>query len=117
MIVMEIQNTTTADFTNISFWKKIRNNGKSAGKVIIEKVLMLYYSAMDKDTPKWAKGVILGALAYFIMPIDAIPDFIPVVGFSDDLITIIGAISAVAIHIKDEHKKKAKEITTSLFGD
>ena len=113
---MEIQNTYSATYTNLSFWKKIRNNGKFAGKILIEKVLMLYYSALDKDTPKWAKGVIIGALAYFIMPIDAIPDSIPVVGFSDDLITIIGAITSVAIHIKEEHKQKAKDITRVLFG-
>ena len=113
---MEYQNNEIAVFTNQSFWQKLKTNSKSAGKSIIEKVLMLYYSAMDKDTPKWAKGVIFGALAYFIMPVDAIPDFIPVAGYSDDLMTIIGAISVVAVHIKEEHKKKAKEISSVLFG-
>jgi uncharacterized membrane protein YkvA (DUF1232 family) len=109
-------NITSKDYNNKSFWLKVKNNGKSFGKVFAEKAFSLYYSARDKDTPKWAKGVIIGALAYFIMPLDAIPDFLPAVGYSDDLVTLATAIGVVAMHVKEEHTLKAKEISRKIFG-
>lgn len=67
-----------------SFWRKIRKHAIAAGKSIIRMALVLHYCLQDSDTPPWAKAVILGALGYFILPLDGIPDFTPVVGFSDD---------------------------------
>ena len=52
---------------------------------IVEKALWLYYTAEDKDTPKWAKATVFASLAYFVAPVDAIPDPTPVLGFTDDL--------------------------------
>jgi uncharacterized membrane protein YkvA (DUF1232 family) len=96
------------EFSDQSFWDKIKNFAVKAGKEVIEKALTLYYCFMDGDTPAWAKGVILAALGYFIAPIDAIPDMTPFVGYADDLGALILASTSVAAHIKKEHIDKAR---------
>ncbi len=95
--------------------KKIRVNWRRAGKRVVETALQLFFSFQDSETPRWAKGVILGALAYFITPLDTVPDFVPVLGFSDDLGVMLSAIAVVAIHIKDEHRKRAKDMAERIF--
>ena len=70
----------------------------------------------DPDTPQWACRVIKGALVYFVMPIDAIPDFIPFTGFADDLAVLVLAMALVVIHIKPEHRKMAEEKWESLWS-
>ena len=97
------------------FWRKIAKQSRGIGRKLSEILLVLYYSLTDKETPKWAKSVIVGALGYFIFPVDAIPDFIPVIGFTDDYGMIMSAIAVIAAHIKDEHKAKARRITEKLF--
>ena len=100
-------------YNEASFWKKVLRVGRKVGLRIVEKALILYYTMKDDDTPKWAKTVIMGALGYFLSPIDFIPDLTPILGYSDDWVVLIAAISAVTLHIKDEHKllalKKIKE--------
>ncbi|CAH0225827.1 YkvA family protein [Agrobacterium fabrum] len=66
-----------------------------------------YYCAIDRDTPLRAKGIILAALAYFIMPIDAVPDMLAVVGFTDDIAVITAALAMIRAHIKMEHYESA----------
>jgi uncharacterized membrane protein YkvA (DUF1232 family) len=98
------------------FWGKLKRYAKSAGYIIIEKVLTLYYTLQDGDTPKKEKTVILGALGYFILPLDLIPDFVPVTGFSDDLTAIAAAIYVVSQHIKPSHKELAGQKLQKIFG-
>lgn len=62
-----------------------------------------YYCAIDRDTPLRAKGIILAALAYFIMPMDAVPDVLAVIGFTDDIAVITAALAMIRAHIKMEH--------------
>ena len=102
-------------YSDSGFWRKIAKKSRSIGRKFSEILLVLYYSLTDKETPKWAKSVIVGALGYFIFPVDAIPDFIPVIGFTDDYGMIMSAIAVIAAHIKDEHKDKARRITEKLF--
>ena len=97
------------EYSDESFWDKVKNFAKKAGCEVIEKAIMLYYVAKDDDTPMTVKALIFGALGYFISPLDAIPDITPVVGFSDDLGVLAATISLVIASIKEEHKKKAKE--------
>ena len=94
-------------YSDRAFWKKVNRYGKKAGRELIELVLQLYYTSQSPTTPVWVKGVVLGALAYFINPIDAIPDITPVVGFSDDLTATLTAIASCGIHITPEIKKEA----------
>jgi uncharacterized membrane protein YkvA (DUF1232 family) len=78
---------------------------------------MLYYSLQDSDTPLWAKGIIVAALGYLIFPADAIPDFLPAVGYADDTGALVAAVGAVAFHIKPEHRKSAKAKIREWFAD
>ena len=97
------------DFEEESFWDKVWSVAKSAGKEVIGVALTMYYALIDEDTPTWARAVIVGALIYFVNPVDAIPDVIPGVGYSDDLAVLFAALATVAAHIKPEHRKRASE--------
>ena len=101
--------TTTNLAWNRSFWEKTSISLKTAGQSVLEKALCLYYAAQSPHTPTWAKGVIYGALAYFILPADAIPDFLPVVGYSDDFLALGAAFASVAMCITPEIKAQAEE--------
>ncbi|BCS55619.1 YkvA family protein [Geobacter sp. SVR] len=98
-----------------SFWEKIGNFAKKAGKELIEKALILFYTLQDPETPLWAKTVIVGALGYFVSPVDAIPDVVPIVGFTDDLTVLAGAIATVGACITSEHKRKAQNKISEWF--
>jgi uncharacterized membrane protein YkvA (DUF1232 family) len=103
-------------YSEESFWKKLGKHALRAGKTLVEKALQLFYVVQDPSAPKWAKGVALGALGYFISPIDAIPDFIPVVGYSDDLGVIVATLLTLNACITPEIKKKAQEKLANWFG-
>ena len=104
------------DFSSVSFWDKVKSQAAKAGKELIEKGLVLYYTWEDEDTPMFAKATIVAALGYFISPVDAVPDVLPVVGYSDDLAILVGALAAVAGSIKKSHKKAAKDKVDDIFG-
>ena len=104
------------NYTDAGFWDKVQNFAKDAGEGLLERALKMYYSATDDDTPLWAKTTIYGALGYFISPIDAVPDIVPVLGYSDDLTMIAAALAATAAHIKDEHVTRAKETLKQWFS-
>ena len=103
-------------YTEKGFWDKLNNHAKKAGSEVVEKALQLYYAADSPDTPTWAKTVIYGALVYLIAPLDLIPDFIPVGGFTDDLGILAGTLAAVVAHITPEIKKRASEKLDEWFG-
>src|SRR5690348_4376606 len=96
------------DFPRRSFWDKVKNHAKEAGKTVLTIALTLYYCAQDPKTPRWAKITIYGALTYFITPLDAIPDVTPLVGYTDDLGALAAAAGTVVAHVKPRHKRQAK---------
>lgn len=110
------ENDFSSAYSDDSFWEKAKGYAKVAGENVLEPALKMYYSALDADTPAWAKAAIIGALGYFISPIDAIPDVIPVVGYADDLGVLTAALATTAAHIKDEHVRKAKETLARWFS-
>ena len=95
---------------------KLTCSAKAAGVETIEKALILYYTLQDPKTPAWCKGVIGGALAYFISFIDGIPDLTPVLGYTDDLGVMVAAIATIASHISEENKLKSKEKAQKIFS-
>ena len=99
-----------------SLFEKISKFALVAGKKVIFQVLVLYYCLLDRDTPAWAKTTIIGALGYFIFPLDAIPDIITGIGYSDDFGVLVFAMGTVIAHIKEEHKERAKEQVSRIFG-
>ena len=89
-----------------SFWKKLL---RVAGKIpFAEELAAAYFCATDPMTPGRVKGVLIAALAYFVVPVDAIPDFIAGIGFTDDAAVLATAISIVSGHIKPRHQQKAR---------
>ncbi|MGI2260603.1 YkvA family protein [Shewanella sp. GXUN23E] len=104
-------------FTEQGFWRKLTDYARSAGREVVEKALWLYYAAQRPDTPKWARAVIYGALGYFIMPLDAIPDLTPMMGFTDDLGALAAAIGMVSLFIDEQVKAKSAQTMTRWFGD
>ena len=79
-------------------------------------VLLLYYTLQKPEVPKKTKAVIIGALGYFILPLDLIPDFIPIAGFSDDLTALVSAVVAVALYVDEDTKRRAKTRLQVWFG-
>jgi uncharacterized membrane protein YkvA (DUF1232 family) len=73
-----------------------------------EDLLSAYYCAFDRQTPRHVQAALLGAIAYFILPFDFIPDMLPVLGFTDDAAVLATAIRLVAAHITPEHREAAR---------
>ena len=74
-----------------------------------EDLLAAWYCAMDNKTPLKVRGTLLGALAYFILPLDLVPDFVLGLGFTDDMAVLFTAISLVRNHMTPAHRAKAQE--------
>ena len=90
----------------ISFWRKTRS--VAASIPFAEDLLAAYYCAFDRGTPLPVKTSLIGALAYFVLPFDAIPDVLPVLGFTDDAAVLATTIKLVASHIRPEHRVAAR---------
>ncbi len=103
-------------FDDTGFWRKVQRYALDAGREVIEKALWLYYAAQSARTPAWAKSVIYGALAYFVLPIDAIPDVIPAAGYTDDLGALAAAVETVITFIDDDVKARTRDTMQAWFG-
>ena len=88
------------------FWIKLKR--VLAKLPFAEDLLAAYYCAFDKQTPRHVQIALLGALAYFILPFDFIPDMLPVLGFTDDAAILATAIRMVSSHIMPEHREAAR---------
>jgi uncharacterized membrane protein YkvA (DUF1232 family) len=95
------------------FWQKLKATARKIP--FIDDLVSVYYCALDPATPLKSKAVLLGALAYFILPFDVVPDFIALLGFADDAAVLYAAIRAVAPHIKPEHRIRAKEALDKML--
>ena len=96
--------------------KKLKDCGKIVGKKLLHYVLTLYYALWEGSLSVKEKGMIIGALGYFILPLDAIPDFVPAVGYTDDAAALAGAIFAVVKCISPEIEAQAKAKLQEWFG-
>jgi len=105
------------NYSEEKFWGKLKKYGKKAGSSVVYAVLLLYYTLQKPDVPKKVKVVIVGALGYFILPIDVIPDFAVGLGFTDDLGAITFALIQIAMYIDQDVKMKAKEKLADWFGE
>jgi uncharacterized membrane protein YkvA (DUF1232 family) len=110
-------NAEQVTYSEESFWAKLKKFYFTAGKEVVEKALMLYYTAQNPGVPTWAKTVVVGALTYFISPVDAIPDILVGIGFTDDLGVFLAAIATVSIYVNAEAKAQAKQKMTDWFGN
>ncbi len=93
------------------FWR----TAKRAARHIpfMEEVVAGYYAALDSRTPFRVRATLFAALGYFVMPADMVPDFLALVGFTDDIAVLTAAITSVRPHIKAAHRKAAREALAS----
>ncbi|HFC00119.1 MAG TPA: DUF1232 domain-containing protein [Phaeodactylibacter sp.] len=103
-------------FSETKLWGKLKDFAKQAGQKTVYSALLLFYSFKRKETPRWAKNVILGALGYFISPIDGIPDLTPFLGYTDDLGVLSFGLVIIAGYINDEVRENARNRMTKWFG-
>ncbi len=90
------------------FWPKF---WETLGKIpFSEELAAAWYCAMDDTTPGRVKGILFAALAYFVLPTDLLPDFIAVIGFSDDATVLATAMGIVAAHVKPGHRRAAAKL-------
>jgi uncharacterized membrane protein YkvA (DUF1232 family) len=94
------------------FWRKLR--ALAASLPFAEDLLAAHYCAFDRQTPPHVKAVLLGAIAYFIVPSDLIPDYIPMIGFTDDAAVLATAINLVASHLRADHREAARRLLSRL---
>lgn len=99
-------------YVRASFWDKLK--GVAAKIPFAESAVAAFYCAVDPATPARVKLTLMGALAYFILPIDVVPDFIPLLGFGDDAAVLALAIKLVGDQITPEHRARARDMLASL---
>lgn len=99
--------TADDDSVRDGFWTTLRRAARQIP--FTHDVVAAYYCATDPNVPFRVRATLMGALAYFVAPIDAIPDVILGVGFSDDATVLLAAITLVATHITPDHRERAKK--------
>ena len=97
------------EYSETGFWDKVKGVAKKAGKEVIYNALKLYYALQSENISAKEKAMIVGALGYFIFPIDIIPDAIPLVGYTDDAALLLAVLSLLKESINEDVKKKAKD--------
>ena len=103
-------------YSEPSFKEKLRVYALAAGEAVVYRALLLYYAADRPETPKWAKAAVYGALGYFILPVDAMPDLIPGVGYVDDLGALMLAFGTIAAYVDENVRIKAQDKLRDWFG-
>ena len=102
-------------YNDHGFWKKLRHVAARVGAKVLYPALQLYFLLQSKEVPVKAKTLIIGALGYLILPADLIPDFIPALGFTDDLTALMVALRTVSKHLTPDINRQAKEQTDKLL--
>lgn len=105
------------EFNEDNFFSKIKNYGKIAGVSSVYATLILYYTYKDKTVPISAKAISLGALGYFILPTDLVPDILIGVGYTDDYIALITAIQSITMYVNDDIKLNARRRLDEWFDN
>ncbi len=94
------------------FWRKMA--GVASRIPFATDITAAYYCALDSRTPMKVRAVLFGALAYFIMPTDAMPDLLPMLGFTDDAAVLATALRLLAGHVRPEHRVAAEAALARL---
>lgn len=104
-------------YSQDGLWKKLSRLAKKGCEKILYLALLLYYVLVSEEVGIKEKATIIGALGYLIIPVDLIPDFIPMAGYTDDLAAMVAAYQMIRSNITPAIKAKAEEKSKSLFGD
>lgn len=103
-------------FSAEDFLDKVGKIAKKAGEKVVYLGLVLYYELTDPGVPVREKAMLVGALGYLLLPLDLIPDIIPLLGFTDDFAALVAAYRMVKANITDEIRAKAARTLSDWFG-
>jgi uncharacterized membrane protein YkvA (DUF1232 family) len=95
-------------YSEESLRRKLSRHARTAGEAVVERALQFHYALQKPELPHWARARIVGALGYFVLPLDAIPDIVPGAGYVDDFGVLALAFLTVAGHIDDDVRAKAR---------
>jgi uncharacterized membrane protein YkvA (DUF1232 family) len=104
-------------YSNESFWTKLKGFAGKAGVKVVYLALLLYYMLVDEAIDLKSKVTIAAGLGYFVLPFDLIPDFAPIIRFTDDLSVLIFTYSIVKTKINETHRIKARTTLQQWFRD
>ena len=104
-------------YSDASFLEKATKYGKLIGINALYKAVQLWFVMQKPDVPAGTKAVIMGALGYLIAPLDFLPDLLPVLGYTDDLVAITFALIKVQGYIDEEVESKSKKLLAKIFGE
>ncbi|MCP3928054.1 MAG: DUF1232 domain-containing protein [Bacteroidetes bacterium] len=104
-------------FSKTGFWNKLSQYARKIGLKSVYSALLMFYALLRKETPSWAKNIMLGTLGYLIAPIDAIPDLTPVLGFTDDIAVLSFGLVTVACYINEPVREKSRMKIKKWFGE
>ena len=104
-------------YNDSSFLDKVTKYGKLIGITALYKAVQLWFVLQKPDVPAGTKAVIMGALWYLIAPLDFLPDLLPVLGYTDDIVAITFALIKVQGYIDEEVERKSKKLLTKIFGE
>jgi len=93
-------------YSDTRFWTKVSRVARRAGYELLEKALWLHYAAQRPETPRWARVTAYGALGYFILPMDAVPDWLFGFGLTDDLGALTLSVVALSQYINDDVRRR-----------
>lgn len=110
-----MMNRYASCYSEESFMDKIRLEGREAGRTLCHKAFVLFFTLKRENLPEHIKQEIIGALGYFISPDDVIPDFVPAVGYTDDMDKIMDALMYVSEYVNEEVNQKASEMMQMFF--
>ena len=113
---MENLNKYKKEFSILKLWQKLAKVSKKLGVKVVYTILLLFFAYRRKDTPTWAKSIVLGTLGYFLSPIDAIPDLTPIIGYTDDIGVLSFGMVTIAAYINKDVKEKARATLSSWFN-
>lgn len=113
----EEMESASKHYSEEKFWNKLTKFAKKAGSSVVYAVLLLYFTLQKPEVPVKVKAIIIGALGYFILPFDLIPDVAVGVGYTDDLGALGVALLQVAMYIDEDIKNKAKDKLREWFGE
>ena len=104
-------------YSDANFLDKVKQYGKLIGINALYKAVQLWFVMQKPDVPAGTKAVIMGALGYLIAPLDFLPDLVPVLGYTDDLVAITFALIKVQGYVDEEVERKSKNLLAKLFGE
>ena len=102
-------------YSESRYWQKLSALPRSVGRELVMQALLLYAVLTDERTPRWAKVLAAGGLAYLILPLDAVPDFLPIVGYSDDAAVMGVVLYELHRFITPAVRERAEGMLPNIF--